>query len=196
MTDPSIERETRLQRYIDRRLSDQESAEFEHEVLASDELSEELVDELSLRELIEARRRGTRNVRRVRSMGPRRWLYSAVAVAAAVSLFMFWPGDDSTAPPVFRGDDAQAIVALEPLGSLSQAPGQFRWRSIQGAQSYRLEVFDGEARRVLIEAVADTSFHVPEIQPMPSSGFWQITPLDDLGMPGSRSEPFRFVVAP
>jgi hypothetical protein len=115
--------------------------------------------------------------------------------AAAVLLFVVWPREDPMNAPVFRGDgNSRTVVALEPSGELQQPPVRFRWRSVPGARSYRLEVFDDDALRVLMQSVGDTTYVAPEATRVPSNGFWQLTPIDDLGMPGARSAPFRFSV--
>jgi hypothetical protein len=196
MSDATHDREDRLQRYLDLKLSPQESARFEAEILGSPELSEEVVDELSLRELIQARRHGTQRRPRAKRFRPRRWGIPAAVAAAAVLLLVVWPREDSTEGPVFRGDDSNAIVAIEPMGALAEAPTRFAWEPVEGASSYRLEIFNADGERVRVETMLGTSFEIEPGDPLPSSGYWQLTPIDDLGMAGARSQPFHFRSGP
>jgi hypothetical protein len=104
------------------------------------------------------------------------------------------PGEDASPPPVFRGDGVGAEIALEPTGEVQSPPRRFRWRAIPEAHGYRLEIFDDQAQRLRVESTADTVFTIPDGEPPLGAGFWQLTPIDEFGIAGDRSEPFHFTV--
>jgi hypothetical protein len=191
MIDSTFEKEARLQRYLDGQLSAEDGALFEREILASGELAEELVDEISLRDLVVERRERVAKSRRARRRRLPPWVYSSVA-AAVLILALVRPWKDNAAVPVFRNDGTPVIEAIEPIGQIEATPSLLRWSGIEVAANYRVEVYDTESLRVLTVTVRGTTYSLQDGEVLPSSGYWQVTPIDEFGVAGTRSAAFRF----
>lgn len=180
------QRERRLQEYLDGKLGIQERAAFEAEAMDSAETAEDLMHELSLRELVARRRR-----RRLRRSPRRRFAAAAMGLAAAAALVLLWPRGEAP-EPVLRSTGDAAIEALAPVGTLEDPPTTFRWREFAPASTYRIEIFDADGLRIVDERVEGASFTADGSTPLPLVGFWQVTAMDSVGLEIARSEPIRF----
>jgi hypothetical protein len=190
------EREERLQGYLDLRMTPEEQSRFEEELLASAEMSEELLDELSLRELVEARRARRSHRFSARRLTPRRWKSLGAVAAVAVLAFLFWPGHEATRTPTFRGDTAGAFHAIQPVGEVPDPPTRFRWQPVEDAASYRFELFDEDGHRVMSHSTTEPEYVVPHGVTTPESGYWQVTVLDEFGVAVSHGPPVRYRMRP
>jgi hypothetical protein len=71
-----------------------------------------------------------------------------------------------------------ALAPLEPVGSLSRPPRRFRWTRDSGAASYRVELFDRDARRLGVAVTGDTTLAIEALTREPiTAGQWRVVPL-------------------
>jgi hypothetical protein len=176
------DREARLQRYLDRQLTDAEQRAFERELLEDPALLADAYDELAVREVLSERRAARR---RPRARIVRLWPAVAVAVAACVAFVMI-TGQPGDLEPRLRGRLDQPPRAVAPVGEVAGPPSTFVWTVDPRATRYRLEVFDRDGQRLFVGTTADTML-APALGPDPlGAGTWRTTSLDSIGV-GFRS---------
>lgn len=183
-------REARLAAYHAGRLSPEEGAALEAEILADPEASEALYAQLGIQDALE------------RAQGPvpraaiRRLFTVLLPLAAAIALLWLGPRWQQQAgappePPRLRGLPG-TLRGIEPRGDLTAPPRQFRWQAEPSAARYRFELYDREAT-LRYEAVArDTLLVLPAAQPALAAGFWRVVPVDSAGAERRPSEPLHF----
>jgi hypothetical protein len=97
---------------------------------------------------------------------------------------------------------ANAIEIVSPEGELTARPTSFRWRGLQEAARYRVELFDRDMERVWEAQTRSTrtSLDVPaEGSPFVEAGTWytwQVTALGELGEELARSPAGHFILRP
>jgi hypothetical protein len=110
----------------------------------------------------------------------RRWLLTALPVAAAAALVLWimpradTANDDRHRAPVIPSA-TPVPVPVEPAGMVAQALA-FRWRAVTGVRQYRLTLFD-ERGSVLFESqTADTTVVIPrEVTLTPGRAYlWKV----------------------
>jgi hypothetical protein len=110
-----------------------------------------------------------------------------------VMAIALWSGRNRLTPLVrgpsggarWRGGGG-ALAPLEPVGPISHPPRRFRWTRDSGASSYRVELFDRDARRIGVAVTADTTLAVEALTRAPiTAGQWRVVPLaaDGLELP-------------
>jgi hypothetical protein len=132
-----------------------------------------------------------RSLRGARGIG--RWLPLAASLLIVMAIAL-WSGRNRLTPPgrgSSRGGDGLrvgngALALLEPVGSLSHPPRRFRWTRDSGAASYRIELFDRDARRIGVAVTGDTTLAIEALTREPiTAGQWLVVPLaaDGLELP-------------
>jgi hypothetical protein len=189
----SADQEERLARYRAGTLSAAEREAFEREVLASDALAEALYSEQSLESV------------RVAPARPARaghLLAVAAAVVAMTAVALLWPRGGHDRPPgtgetLRGGGDSGAAVPLEPRGDLSAPPTTFRWRSDPGAESYRIELFGADGRRLATAVAGETTFSAASLAADTlRAGSWRVVPVGPDGLERPSSPAVRFQTRP
>ena len=100
--------------------------------------------------------------------------------------------DSPDVPPVFRSD-ANKWQAIEPTGEIDTPPTLFVWRASDDASFYRFELFDATSVSVFQHVTADTILAVEASSvSAPSSGYWTVTPLNDLRVTSGESITTRY----
>jgi hypothetical protein len=203
----------RLDRYLAGELTEEERRLFEEEMLRSSQLSADAYDELAVQDAVaeavrlraarqsgqgagSSGRRGqtpSARARRARWRIPRWAIPSAAAAVLLVAATAVLRMGDSDGPLTFRGGDA-GLRALEPVGEQSGPLQRFVWSREPASLRYRFELFDADSRMVLSRIVADTFITTADLGNVPTYGFWQITPLDDMNMAGPGSGPVWYHV--
>jgi hypothetical protein len=201
----SDDRDARLEAYLAGALDADARAAFEAEILADPELADALYAAESLnaalRESLAAEAGPAAVVRPPTATWRRRLWLAALPVAAVLAFMLLVPrATDPEGPvpaPVLRGDEA-ASVGLEPAGELTAAPERFLWTATAGAARYRLELYDGAGRPLLVRVLADTVLALgaapadlvtfaPGDEP-----YWRVIPIDAAGRELASSPPLRF----
>jgi hypothetical protein len=191
-------KDDRVADYLAGTMTARERATFEQEVLASDELAEEIYAEKSLDEAIgravaaRARHAETKIVP-LKARGPS-WWKVALPLAAAIALVAIplVQRERTQSPgPVFRGADS-AFTIVAPTGPVASLD-RFTWNGDPGAASYELTVRDAAARIVWRMTTTETSVEPPSgaIPGDLSGGTWTVRAIDASGIPlGARSAEF------
>jgi hypothetical protein len=138
-----------------------------------------------------------------RSRLARIWLPVAASALVVVGLAI-WRGQNR--PPIQGGrlpgggegmrGGVPALVLLEPVGPIADSPRQFRWTRDPGAASYRVELFDQDAKRIGVAVTADTTLAIETLSRQPiNAGQWRVVPLGANGLELPRHVRAVFVVA-
>lgn len=193
--------EERRARWLAGDLPHDERKRLEAEAVESDDIADSLYSDVaideSLREMVQSNVVPLR-----RRWRPGRRMIAASVVAAAVVLIalgvMFFPtpGDE---PAVMRSGEDATLDAIEPKGDHRVFPRRFVWHGVVGAESYRWELYDTEARRVGVEVVTDTVLaRTPSQTPADSVGIWRwlVIAIQDDGAEGPSSDSIEFSVTP
>jgi hypothetical protein len=205
------EQEEALARYRAGAMSAAERAAFEREALASDALSEALYAEVSLdlvrpapRPLTASAPAASRPMATVtplplrRSRSAARWLVPLAAGVIAVSALVLLRPRPSVTPgaDVLRG--VASLSALEPVGNVTATPERFRWTSVPGATSYRVELFDLSGNSMGTAVSRDTTIGFGAVARAPlAAGEWRVTAIGPDGIDrDSRTRAAFRVIAP
>ena len=193
------EQEERLALYRAGAMSAAERVAFEREALASDALSEALYAEVSL-DLVRSDPRPMAKVTPlpVRRPSATRWLVPLAAVLIAVSVLLLLRPRPSVTPGVDVLRGAASLSALEPVGNVSAPPERFRWTSVPGAASYRIELFDLSGNSMGTGISRDTTIAFGALAHAPlAAGEWRVTAIGPDGIDrDSRTRAAFRVVAP
>lgn len=138
-----------------------------------------------------------------RSRVARIWLPVAASALVVVGLSI-WRGQNR--PPNQSGrlpgggeelrGGVPALVLLEPVGPIADSPKQFRWTRHPEAASYRVELFDQDAKRIGVAVTADTTLAIEALSHQPiNAGQWRVMPLGANGLELPRHVRAVFVVA-
>lgn len=191
--------EERLSAYLGGDLDASARLAFEDEVLADPEKSEELATmvnlDAALREVL-ATAGGRRPSRRW-------WRVAAPLAAAAVLVFVLWPGGgeimrggaDGAADitPDMRGDTVRIRnLSTERVTEVGQQG--FAWSSDPAAVQYRVEFWHADGTPLSTVLVSGTmlSEGQPGYPEIPAEGvIWQVTPIRANGREGDASRLFR-----
>lgn len=179
----------RLQRYLLGEMSLEERSAYEDEVLANEDLVDEIYADENARAAIETAVRARRErALRASATSPHqawwrrglgRWLIPAAAVAAVVTFALLRPSPTLVPAPVFRGEGTE-LSAIGPEGDVPTVPQRFLWHPGKAA-TYRFELFDASSTRIFSTVTSDT-FVTPKDVAIPANGYWTVTPLNDLNM--------------
>jgi len=167
----------KLEAYRAGAMSREEQRAFEREILTQPSLAQDLYEAEGIDLALAAARRSPRRI-------PRRLLLPVAAAALLlVALLPRLARNPVLEPaPTFRGSETE-LVALAPTGELSGEELHFRWTRFEGANSYRVEIFDGESKQVLERSAADTLLTVrsEELASLTGAGgFWRVIALGAL----------------
>jgi len=180
----SQDREERLQQYLDGRLNASEREALEQELLADPEFLTDAYDEITVREALAEAAQAHRAAFRPKRK-PQAVAFLAVAAVASIAFVAFIlprPGGEE----IFRGDEAGAPQAVQPVGDLEGPPHMFIWTSDPTAARYRLEIFTAEGTRLHVTTTADTFLATSGGLALPRAGTWRATTIDSVGV-GVRS---------
>ena len=138
-----------------------------------------------------------------RPRGLARWLPLAVSLVFVMAVAL-WSGRHRPAGPRgklpggsegLRGG-VPTLVLLEPVGPIAEPPRQFRWTRDPDAASYRVELFDQDAKRIGLVTTRDTTLAIESLtHETISSGQWRVVPLGADGLELPRHVRAVFVVA-
>lgn len=166
----------RRARWLAGDLEPDERKRFEAEAVEDADLVESLYADVVLDESLRETAR-SKVVTAPRRRRPNPWLVGASAIAAAVALIVlrvaFFPPTDGDSPVMRSGEDAK-VTLVEPTGERQFFPRRFVWRPVEGASSYRWELYDAQTRRRGVEVVSDTLLARDTSQtPVDSTGTWR-----------------------
>lgn len=174
-----------LERYLTGEMSADERIAFEDSVLNSDELSDRIYGDATVRATLEH----VVHARRKRAVAARvpwwrrrvvRWLAPAVAVAA-VAVIVVVQQQSRELPVVFRGS-GDAVLAVAPAGDIATPPERFVWHSLPAASAYRFELFDPELPAPVFSTTTSDTVVSLATGVAPPRGYWKVTPLNDVGV--------------
>ncbi len=83
----------------------------------------------------------------------------AVTLLAALAIWYFGlrsPAEDSR-----RADRALFLVPMSPIGSVSEPPEEFRWRSLRDAKKYEVQLFDPTMKQIWKGSAAENYLACP-----------------------------------
>jgi len=187
----------RMERYLAGDMTREDRVAFEDEILSKPELSDRLYADVNVRTAIEDAARTRRELAVAAASAVPwwrrpmlRWLAPAAAVAAAAVVVLVMRPTSPDGPPVFRGDET-TIEGFSPRGTVVAAPQEFEWRPIEGAAYYRFELFDAASIEVFATTTDQTRLTVDAI-PVPSAGYWVVTPLNDVRAPVGDARVIRY----
>lgn len=210
--DPPIspDQERRLLDYLSGELSEQESRDFEMEILADDSLAERLYALQGIDDLIGSESRQVREApstaasRQRSSYGrrivdwlrpPRVWVPAAAAIALLLTIIL--------PTRLFRGEEpvermrgpSDRPAPVYPTGELSVPPDRFVWTASAGAAGYQLIVLNDSAARVYETVTHDTTATIPDsVSRTIETATWIVVPRDRKGAELQGSAPATFRV--
>ncbi len=170
----------RLLQYRAGEMNEEEQRRFEREVLGSPQLARALYEAEGLDAAL---RSGGPPAKKPSRLPLRVMLPLAAAAILLVALLPHVSLHTPLEPtPIFRGSETE-FLALSPIGAVATSEVSFRWTSVEGAERYRLEVFDAESRPIFEVVSRDTSAVVDSAQLFVlrgRAGFWRVTALGEL----------------
>jgi hypothetical protein len=113
---------------------------------------------------------------------------SVALAAVAIVMVIYVQKDRTPAEPSVGGVEilrSAQVRAIGPFGDVAQAPGEFRWQAVPGANRYRVRVAEVDRTELWRTESSDTSVKVPkqlatQITPMKKL-IWEVMALDGEG---------------
>ncbi len=119
---------------------------------------------------------------------------AAIAALAAVAIYFFAIRPDVS--PVETGRERLFLVPVAPVGPVSEPPEEFRWRSLESAHKYEVEVFNSAMISLWIGDTKETSIAFPLELSAPLLGgetlFFQVSAKGKYGKALVSSTPVLF----
>jgi hypothetical protein len=115
----------------------------------------------------------------------RGWLVSGLGLAAAVTFAVAWPRSGDPGPGTHRAPAATAgslPIPAAPSGDIAKLVG-FRWGSLEGADRYRISLYEAGGREIFEGELTDTVATLPDtVTVVPGRSYlWRVEARTGLG---------------